>query len=81
MNFESASTLVLPGEDPLLSRFLTHPLSVDAGGDAFHGGGKHFHSKFDPEWRIMADWVAGATTRREPSDIAVRIIQTKCSGR
>lgn len=79
MNFESASTLVLPGDDPLKSRFLTHPLAVSAGGDPFHGGGKHFHSQYDPEWRIMADWVAGATSRREPRDVAVRIIQTNAA--
>ncbi len=80
MNFESASQFILPGEDPLRSRFLTHPLSADAGGDPFHGGGKHFHSQFDAEWRIMADWVAGAKSRREPSEIAVRIIQTNAAG-
>ncbi|MBL4572418.1 MAG: YncE family protein [Gammaproteobacteria bacterium] len=80
LNFDSASTFVLAGEDPLRSRFLTHPLSADAGGDPFHGGGKHFHSQFDPEWRIMADWVAGATARREPSSIAIRIIQTNAAG-
>ncbi len=80
MNYESASQFVLPGEDPLRSRFLTHPLSADAGGDPFHGGGKHFHSQFDAEWRIMADWVAGAKSRREPSEIAVRIIQTNAAG-
>ena len=27
MNFESASQFVLPGSDPLASRFLTHPFS------------------------------------------------------
>lgn len=79
-NFESASQFVLPGQDPLRSRFLTHPLSADAGGDPFHGGGKHFHSQYDPEWRIMADWVAGAKARREPSEVAVRIIQTNAAG-
>jgi len=80
MNFESASQLVLPGEDPLNSRFLTHPLATNAGGDPFHGGGKHFHSQQDPEWRIMADWVAGAKKRRAPSDTVVRIIQTNAAG-
>ena len=44
MNFESASQFVLAGEDPLRSRFMTHPLAADVGGDPFHGGGKHFHS-------------------------------------
>jgi YVTN family beta-propeller protein len=80
MNFDSASSFSLAGEDPLRSRFLTHPLAYDAGGDPFHGGGKHFDSQFDPEWRIMADWVAGAKTRREPSSVAIRIIQTNAAG-
>jgi YVTN family beta-propeller protein len=79
MNFESASQFVLPGADPLSSRFLTHPLATEAGGDPFHGGGKHFASQFDPEWRIMADWVAGAKARREPSSVQVRIIQTNAA--
>jgi len=79
MNFESASQFVLPGADPLSSRFLTHPLAAEAGGDPFHGGGKHFASQFDPEWRIMADWVAGAKARREPSSVQVRIIQTNAA--
>jgi YVTN family beta-propeller protein len=79
MNFESASQFVLPGSDPLASRFLTHPLASEAGGDPFHGGGKHFASQYDPEWRVMADWVAGAKTRREPSSVQVRIIQTNAA--
>lgn len=79
LNYESAVQFVVAGK-PLESRFLTHPLAVDAGGDAFHGGGKHFHSQYDPEWRIMADWVNGASSRREPRDIAVRIIQTNAAG-
>lgn len=79
MNFESASQFVLAGADPLTSRFLTHPLASDAGGDPFHGGGKHFASQYDPEWRIMADWVAGAKERREPSSVQVRIIQTNAA--
>lgn len=79
-NFESASQFVLAGENPLSSRFLTHALAASAGGDPFHGGGKHFHSQFDAEWRIMADWAAGAKTRRQPSDVAVRIIQTNAAG-
>lgn len=80
LNFDSAREFVLAGEDPLRSRFMTHALSADAGGDPFHGGGKHFHSQFDPEWLIMADWVAGATVRREPSSIATRIVQTNAAG-
>ena len=80
LNYESASGLVLPGEDPLKSRLLTHILATSAGGDPFHGGGQHFASKDDPEWRIIADWVAGASSRRKPSDIVVRIIQTNAAG-
>ena len=80
MNYESALTMVLPGEDPLNSRLLTHALARDAGGDPFHGGGTHFRSQDDAEWRIMADWVAGATERREPAELAVRIIQTNAAG-
>jgi len=80
LNFESASGFVLPGADPLQSRFLTHPLSPDAGGDLFHGGGVHFPSQSDPEWRIMADWAAGATSRRTPTSVEVRIIQTNAAG-
>ncbi|MDE0480304.1 MAG: hypothetical protein OXI13_11845 [Gammaproteobacteria bacterium] len=80
MNYESALSMVRPGEDPLLSRLLTHVLARDAGGDPFHGGGTHFWSQDDPEWRIMADWVAGATERREPAELAVRIIQTNAAG-
>jgi len=79
MNFESASGLVVPG-DVDNSRFLNHPLATSAGGDAFHGGGTHFWSKDDPEWRIMADWVSGATARREPADVVTRIIQTNAAG-
>jgi len=80
INFASASAFVVPGPDPLKSRLLTHPLATDAGGDAFHGGGQHFPGQDDPEWRIITDWVAGATTRRAPSDVVVRIIQTNAAG-
>lgn len=78
-NFESVSQLVVPGE-VLQSRFARHPLATEAGGDSFHGGGSHFHSQFDPEWRIMADWINGATQRRTPTELAVRIIQTHAAG-
>lgn len=79
-NFDYAAAFVRPGEHPLKSRFLTHPLAASAGGDPFHGGGKHFANQSDPEWRIMADWVAGATSRREPAGTVVRIIQTNAAG-
>lgn len=59
MNFESVSHLVKPG-DPNASRLLIHPLSPDAGGDDFHGGGRQFASKDDPDWKTIADWVNAA---------------------
>ena len=60
-NFESASQLVVPG-DPTASRLLMHPLARTAGGDPFHGGGKHWDSQNDAEWQTLAAWVKGATT-------------------
>jgi hypothetical protein len=60
-NFESASRQVVPGE-PASSRLLMHPLARTAGGDPFHGGGKHWASQDDPEWQTLAAWVKGATT-------------------
>jgi len=80
MNYASARAFTVPGADPLESRFLTHPLDASAGGDPFHGGGKHFANRSDPEWRIMADWVAGLTQRRPAADTVVRIIQTNAAG-
>ncbi len=58
-NFENVSHLVTPG-DPAKSKLLIHPLSPDAGGDEFHGGGRQFASKGDSEWKAIADWVRQA---------------------
>jgi hypothetical protein len=58
-NYESVTHLVTPG-NPDSSKLLIHPLSPDAGGDIFHGGGRQFVSKNDTEWKILADWVRGA---------------------
>jgi len=57
-NFEAAQHEVVPG-DLKSSRLLTHPLAEEAGGDQFHGGGKHWDSQSNPEWKAMADWVRG----------------------
>jgi hypothetical protein len=62
-NFEAVKRLVKPG-DPAASRLLTHPLAEEAGGDEFHGGGRHWTSRNDPEWQTIAAWVNGATLRK-----------------
>ena len=58
-NFDRVSRLVVPG-DPLKSVLLTNPLETEAGGGAWHGGGKHWHSQTDPEWQTLAAWVRGS---------------------
>ena len=58
-NFETASRLVVPG-DPAKSRLLLQPLAPQAGGNAYHSGGRQFNSKNDPEWKTIAQWVSGA---------------------
>jgi len=58
-NFEMIQKLVAPG-DPNSSRLLIHALAPDSGGDRFHGGGRQFASKDDPDWKIIADWIAAA---------------------
>jgi hypothetical protein len=39
---------------------LRHPLATKAGGDKFHGGGKHWTSQDDPEFQTLVEWVNGA---------------------
>ena len=58
-NFEAVRRLVVPG-NPQASRLLTMPLAAEAGGVAFHPGGKHWTSQDDPEWQALAAWVRGA---------------------
>jgi YVTN family beta-propeller protein len=60
-NFQSALQHIVPG-DPASSRLLIHPLAPEAGGDAFHSGGRQFVSQNDPDWVAMAEWVRGART-------------------
>jgi len=59
LNFENVSHLVVPG-DPGASKLLIHPLAHAAGGDIFHGGGRQFASRNDPEWKAIAAWVSQA---------------------
>ena len=57
-NFQKVSALVVAGE-PDKSKFLLHPLAPEAGGQAFHSGGRQFASKNDPDWKILTQWVRG----------------------
>jgi YVTN family beta-propeller protein len=58
-NFENAARQVVPG-DLYSSPLLLHPLAPEAGGDAFHSGGRQFASQNDSDWLAMADWVRSA---------------------
>ena len=81
-NFAAAASLVVPGK-PLGSRLLLHPLAREAGGDGFHGGGKHWQTQGEPEWQALADWVRGAAapaTAARAGGLAVRIVQTNAAG-
>ena len=60
-NFEAVSKIVEAVDDPLTAKILLHPLAPEAGGDAFHSGGRQFASKSDPNWKIIAQWAKGAT--------------------
>jgi cytochrome c553 len=57
-NFERVQRLVVPGQ-PLKSLLLINPLAEEAGGSHWHGGGKHWTSQNDPEWKILEAWVRG----------------------
>ena len=65
-NFQSASQLIVPGK-PQASRLLMHPLAPEAGGDAFHSGGRQFASQEDPDWQAMANWVRAASVGSSPA--------------
>ena len=57
-NFQIVAALIVAG-DPDKSRLLLQPLAPEAGGLAFHSGGRQFSSKNDPDWKILAQWVRG----------------------
>jgi YVTN family beta-propeller protein len=81
-NFQSASQLTTP-EKPQSSRLLVHPLAPEAGGDAFHSGGRQFASQEDPDWMALAEWVRSATTPgsvAHASVAAARIYVTNSAG-
>ena len=57
-NFDAARRLV-NAANPMATPLLRMPLAAEAGGIAFHPGGKHWPSKDDPEYQAMAQWVRG----------------------
>jgi hypothetical protein len=57
-NFEVVSRLVVPG-DPGKSLLLLQPLAPEAGGNAYHTGGRQFVSQDDTDWKTLARWVRG----------------------
>ena len=57
-NFATVSRLVVPGK-PEASLLLLHPLAPEAGGSAYHSGGRQFESRDDPAWQALARWVRG----------------------
>jgi YVTN family beta-propeller protein len=76
-NFQSALQHVVPG-DPGSSRLLLHPLAPEAGGDAFHSGGRQFASQNDPDWLTIAEWVRGrdaTATSQSPSGSVAPSVQ------
>jgi hypothetical protein len=60
-NFDTVSKIVNAVDDPLTAKILVHPLAPEAGGDAFHSGGRQFADKNDPNYKIIAQWAQGAT--------------------
>jgi hypothetical protein len=51
-NFETVSRLVTP-DAPEESPLLLHPLAPEAGGSAYHSGGRQFNSQSDPAWHAI----------------------------
>ena len=50
-NFDTVSKIVQAADDPLASKILLHPLAPEAGGDAFHSGGRQFARRTIPTGR------------------------------
>ena len=62
-NFDTVSKIMQAVDDPLTAKILLHPLAPEAGGDAFHSGGRQFADRNDPYWKTIADWAKGATLK------------------
>ena len=60
-NFDTVSKIINAVDDPMTAKILIHPLAPEAGGDAYHSGGRQFANKNDPYWKTIAAWAQGAT--------------------
>jgi hypothetical protein len=60
-NFDTVSKIINAVDDPMTAKILVHPLAPEAGGDAYHSGGRQFANKNDPNWKTIAEWAKGAT--------------------
>lgn len=80
-NFKNVMQLVQAGE-PTSSRLLMHPLAPEAGGEAFHSGGRQFASQNDPDFLKIADWIYGLKNPESPARLTskVRIYVTNSAG-
>jgi YVTN family beta-propeller protein len=78
-NFAAVQRFVVPGS-PRASRLLRHPLAKEAGGDPFHGGGRHWAGERSAEYRVLEAWVRGDTAASANRKTAVRILQTNAGG-
>ena len=54
---------MVPG-DAQKGLLLTHPLAPEAGGSAYHSGGRQFASRDDPAWKTLSTWAKGGA--RQP---------------
>jgi hypothetical protein len=59
-NFDVVTKMINAVDDPLTAKILLHPLAPEAGGDAFHSGGRQFKDKNDPLWKTIAAFAKGA---------------------
>lgn len=64
-NFDTVSKIIEAVDDPLEAKILLHPLAPEAGGDAFHSGGRQFADRNDPNWQTIAAWAKGATLEKK----------------
>ena len=60
-NFDTVSKIINAVDDPLEAKILVHPLAPEAGGDAYHSGGRQFANRNDPSWKTIYEWAKGAT--------------------